>query len=237
MPGSSPLTRGKPRRARTSCWPRGLIPAHAGKTRLSSRAAASSRAHPRSRGENDHNEVLAAFEDGSSPLTRGKPHRQRTVHPRERLIPAHAGKTLTDGIIERGAAAHPRSRGENSTEHLADVGHGGSSPLTRGKPESAGAFALDRGLIPAHAGKTGVISGIIQVWTAHPRSRGENWSCPVGGVGPCGSSPLTRGKLLAPVARQPCERLIPAHAGKTLLSEAHQARVGAHPRSRGENNP
>ena len=50
--GSSPLTRGKRASPRLSTSRLGLIPAHAGKTfRLSSRSS-STRAHPRSRGEN-----------------------------------------------------------------------------------------------------------------------------------------------------------------------------------------
>ena len=50
-------------------------------------------AHPRSRGENFLNVILAAVVAGSSPLTRGK--RQLTNQDTDAggLIPAHAGKT------------------------------------------------------------------------------------------------------------------------------------------------
>ena len=51
---------------------------------------------------------------------------------------------------------------------------------------------------------------------AHPRSRGENgWQVDCRG-GVRGSSPLTRGKLIAVDLDTMRERLIPAHAGKTL---------------------
>ena len=50
--GSSPLTRGKPREGRIRPHGVGLIPAHAGKTPPPAGEAGSSRAHPRSRGEN-----------------------------------------------------------------------------------------------------------------------------------------------------------------------------------------
>ena len=50
--GSSPLTRGKPARRGWCLQPRGLIPAHAGKTRRRTRTLARCGAHPRSRGEN-----------------------------------------------------------------------------------------------------------------------------------------------------------------------------------------
>ena len=68
--GSSPLTRGKlgPEVAKSRC--RGLIPAHAGKTALVSRADDSFGAHPRSRGENSTEGVSISAVTGSSPLTR-----------------------------------------------------------------------------------------------------------------------------------------------------------------------
>ena len=54
---------------------------------------------------------------------------------------------------------------------------------------------------------------------AHPRSRGENVVRPGATILEPGSSPLTRGKRV--LACEGCvpERLIPAHAGKTIESE------------------
>ena len=72
---------------------------------------------------------------------------------------------------------------------------------------------------------------------AHPRSRGENsWfiSCVVTFWG---SSPLTRGKLCRGNGPRSSRRLIPAHAGKTILTVAGAIFAQAHPRSRGENDP
>ena len=72
----------------------GLIPAHAGKTSKPAAPHGSTRAHPRSRGENTPVGTPAPLVQGSSPLTRGKPlQRERGKHSRG-LIPAHAGKTL-----------------------------------------------------------------------------------------------------------------------------------------------
>ena len=91
----------------------------------------------------------------------------------------------------------------------------GSSPLTRGKRGDASDSAHDRGLIPAHAGKTTDAAGLKPVNLAHPRSRGENMVVigdPSLGVW-----------------------LIPAHAGKTSLTSPTSLRAWAHPRSRGEN--
>ena len=71
--GSSPLTRGKPRRlAQMLGCPR-LIPAHAGKTTGRGLRAQQGRAHPRSRGENIARQATLGAIKGSSPLTRGKP--------------------------------------------------------------------------------------------------------------------------------------------------------------------
>ena len=50
-----------------------------------------------------------------------------------RLIPAHAGKTITHARKLRADRAHPRSRGENWDSRCAAGSVAGSSPLTRGK--------------------------------------------------------------------------------------------------------
>ena len=54
------------------------------------------------------------------------------------------------------------------------------------------------GLIPAHAGKTGVSDRGGRTPEAHPRSRGENGRFEGAGACETGSSPLTRGKLSSP---------------------------------------
>ena len=69
---SSPLTRGKRDHRPVFAAAHGLIPAHAGKTRPPARFRSSSRAHPRSRGENRLLIVYVPEGGGSSPLTRGK---------------------------------------------------------------------------------------------------------------------------------------------------------------------
>ena len=115
--GSSPLTRGKLRRAPGWRSPSGLIPAHAGKTWIAFDGAERSEAHPRSRGENLVIKAKNAQRVGSSPLTRGKPIAAGQEQLSGRLIPAHAGKT-------------------DATPLSADPING-SSPLTRGKHRHA----------------------------------------------------------------------------------------------------
>ena len=70
---------------------------------------------------------------GSSPLTRGKLVTWVTNNYRQRLIPAHAGKTAADLVVADESAAHPRSRGENLPIMVSVPASEGSSPLTRGK--------------------------------------------------------------------------------------------------------
>ena len=111
--GSSPLTRGKHHRSQRGLSPAGLIPAHAGKTRIGTRIRGMAWAHPRSRGENPRLIGAGAAPAGSSPLTRGKPMSASRWRARLGLIPAHAGKTAIFCAILGLSRAHPRSRGEN----------------------------------------------------------------------------------------------------------------------------
>ena len=194
--GSSPLTRGKlvlvPGPAREVR----LIPAHAGKTCSAWSLSRCRPAHPRSRGENRERRPDRLIVDGSSPLTRGKLWRDPPPRRDRRLIPAHAGKTLSDSARDLLKPAHPRSRGENGRFRRVRAGRFGSSPLTRGNGIGVavaaywgGSSPLTRGkrdrrcqavgqfrLIPAHAGKTwGQQYALVSV-PAHPRSRGENYT-------------------------------------------------------------
>ena len=235
--GSSPLTRGKHRLGQSVDRVPGLIPAHAGKTWKPTRRRQSDSAHPRSRGENVETKDRGRLGDGSSPLTRGKHFLRGNRNGGERLIPAHAGKTRRPTPYRTAPEAHPRSRGEN-VEPLDRVAvHEGSSPLTRGKrgplPRPLGRVRL----IPAHAGKTCPCPASRSPSAAHPRSRGENARTDGNGHRRCGSSPLTRGKPSTLRRRASRSRLIPAHAGKTRNTRILGNKLGAHPRSRGENGP
>ena len=152
---------------------------------------------------------------GSSPLTRGKRELPGCGRVLPGLIPAHAGKTRSPGSAAPAVTAHPRSRGENLRLYGLGAMNEGSSPLTRGKRPVWPEGQPGVGLIPAHAGKTGVIDMVAQDNAAHPRSRGENHCHDCIAQAAAGSSPLTRGKL------------DPSRVGVTIDA--------AHPRSRGEN--
>ena len=151
-------------------------------------------AHPRSRGENGIEITIDQEKAGSSPLTRGK-HILRVLEGKaERLIPAHAGKTVVTCFTMSPLRALPRSRGENVWSLRQTRRCSGSSPLTRGKQRpSASTLEIQR-LIPAHAGKTVTRARCCTIGPAHPRSRGENAPATTRIARPGGSSPLTRGK-------------------------------------------
>ena len=192
--GSSPLTRGKLHDPADLVGNVRLIPAHAGKTQTWGPGPASRPAHPRSRGENSDT-LSGTFEShGSSPLTRGKPVAAWLACGACGLIPAHAGKTFGGDAPPGPALAHPRSRGENCLSSNPKRLCRGSSPLTRGKLGLGMSDSVDKGLIPAHAGKTGAATPILTGGGAHPRSRGENVAEAITAAAEFGSSPLTRGK-------------------------------------------
>ena len=134
--------------------------------------------HPRSRGENAFRTPFKIQNLGSPPLTRGK---------------LHSGKRAGCGQED-----HPRSRGENKGGITSGELHIGSPPLTRGKRHGKAGFPWQRRITPAHAGKTGIGSGLYSLVRDHPRSRGENLDRMSRDVIDTGSPPLTRGKRKLP---------------------------------------
>ncbi|EEH65603.1 hypothetical protein HMPREF0058_1573 [Actinomyces urogenitalis DSM 15434] len=211
--GSSPLTRGRRAVGLHDGAGPGLIPAHAGSTRLSRPTTCLRTAHPRSRGV-DH---LSCAQSGGG----------------ARLIPAHAGSTSDHRVKGEHFGAHPRSRGVDIKVLSNKSAFEGSSPLTRGRRLLRGRSGQGCGLIPAHAGSTSPLPrGQFFSW-AHPRSRGVDWYSVDGLRKARGSSPLTRGRLSTARIMSMVGRLIPAHAGSTCHCLGDGPSSGAHPRSRG----
>ena len=110
----------------------------------------------------------------------------------------------------------------------------GSSPHTRGAPNSGAPTTTRRRIIPAYAGSTPrAFQPISSSWD-HPRIRGEHPVVRVAEGALVGSSPHTRG------ARSPCSstcgqpRIIPAYAGSTHISRSRRSPTTDHPRIRGE---
>ena len=156
-----------------------------------------------------------AFDEGLSPLARGKHRGRIALHVDPRPIPAGAGETVV--AMRRGGAgrAYPRWRGGNvAAKHGAD--HlGGLSPLARGKRRRAADHQGRQGPIPAGAGETSNSSHPVTVPRAYPRWRGGNTEGTSKPQKCKGLSPLARGKLVALWVGQRRIGPIPAGAGET----------------------
>ena len=213
----------------------GLIPAHAGKTRVNNASGKRVRAHPRACGENLPISVGTLEAKGSSPRMRGK-RASRCVRLRGcGLIPAHAGKTQIPTSASQRTKAHPRACGENLCAPIGYVPVSGSSPRMRGKRFSGVLYDAFEGLIPAHAGKTRSFTSPVSGSSAHPRACGENLEPSPRVRGKRGSSPRMRGKQSYEEFTEHMLGLIPAHAGKTQSREHDRLSDRAHPRACGEN--
>ena len=154
--GSSPLARGKRAATESTRAIARLIPARAGKTARWPRRRRRPQAHPRSRGENTLTLSRLPMSVGSSPLARGKPLMPWQRQVADGLIPARAGKTARKAGESEDDRAHPRSRGENSSQISLPKTLPGSSPLARGKRSRYSSSSGRPRLIPARAGKTQV---------------------------------------------------------------------------------
>ena len=172
--GSSPRVRGK-RMEDALCRRLGrLIPACAGKTCLRDFASARVPAHPRVCGENRALHEATAHHRGSSPRVRGKPVAASAFACDWGLIPACAGKTVCVSEEIGVGGAHPRVCGENKRKLQLFTDEEGSSPRVRGKRGAQACMPKAPRLIPACAGKTGVLGPVVRDRSAHPRVCGEN---------------------------------------------------------------
>ena len=99
--GSSPRMRGSQKRLADGVEAAGIIPAHAGLTRINTSITPQRRDHPRACGAHRYCSPSARFVQGSSPRMRGS--LRPTCHHSEVLgiIPAHAGLTQEDTDIQR----------------------------------------------------------------------------------------------------------------------------------------
>ena len=172
-------------------------------------------AHPRVGGENSF--LLASLEDVGG------------------LIPAWAGKTRAGGGVQDSTAAHPRVGGENVPDFARRPCEDGSSPRGRGKLRDPSTQRVDRGLIPAWAGKTSYRRRPYRPRPAHPRVGGENAVLGLDQSLKYGSSPRGRGKRRRLRRAGGSRRLIPAWAGKTASAGEQFGGEQAHPRVGGEN--
>ena len=110
-----------------------IIPAHAGQTVCGSLRAVECTDHPRACGANHRLPRRHPYSFGSSPRMRGKPQTSyRNNHP-IRIIPAHAGQTITSESLLYRSSDHPRACGANFGIPFGSDPEDGSSPRMRGK--------------------------------------------------------------------------------------------------------
>ena len=212
-----------------------LIPAQAGKTQPANQSIHARAAHPRAGGENQWSVRAFGLFPGSSPRRRGKPTRKIALTKYPRLIPAQAGKTRQTVNAANAHGAHPRAGGENRVQEHPAVARRGSSPRRRGKRLSNRVLYTAQRLIPAQAGKTLRLRKETPRARAHPRAGGENGREANHPQTVLGSSPRRRGKLRRDLYARLDIGLIPAQAGKTVMSSMTAPGSRAHPRAGGEN--
>ena len=134
----------------------------------------------------------------------------------------------------RSSPDHPRACGELGSNPMDISVRTGSSPRMRGtrlgrkKP-----FRFVR-IIPAHAGNSGYDSASSNSPPDHPRACGELGGHRRHRVARPGSSPRMRGTRAPPGQPQPPPRIIPAHAGNSLVRLVMLNLLADHPRACGE---
>ena len=127
---------------------------------------------------------------------RGKPGDGDAPQGIVRIIPAHAGQTISLSGILRRRADHPRACGANAYQAGFTAALDGSSPRMRGKLAGVPRAGRRRRIIPAHAGQTSHESTFCVVEPDHPRACGANFPITALLCVLFGSSPRMRGKRL-----------------------------------------
>ena len=130
--GSSPLTRGTLYIACILFAVCRFIPAYAGNSVEFCGFHSLVAVHPRLRGELSRRYPYEFIYNGSSPLTRGTPEKDKAILNKARFIPAYAGNSIPTLLCRGGRTVHPRLRGELFRNRKNFQPSIGSSPLTRG---------------------------------------------------------------------------------------------------------
>ncbi len=150
-------------------------------------------AHPRIRGEYFLRTKRLSTRLGSPPHTRGIHNMNGPTVSRLRLTPAYAGNTTSSTARSSPTRAHPRIRGEYC---ICDSGPRpiiGSPPHTRGIQRPVAPLNERNWLTPAYAGNTWIADIVKEANEAHPRIRGEYFTCWRTQSRFTGSPPHTRG--------------------------------------------
>ena len=131
-------------------------------------------------------------------------------------------------------AVHPRVRGEHTLSGFPLRRDGGSSPRSRGTFRTMFRRPSVRRFIPAFAGNIMPGPGPGFRLAVHPRVRGEHDSFRCLECQLLGSSPRSRGTLIARRGSYTKARFIPAFAGNIGIPVTTARMRSVHPRVRGE---
>ncbi len=194
-----------------------IIPAHAGQTVRARQIVGHVTDHPRACGANPETIRGRRRPGGSSPRMRGKRRASSAPTPRGRIIPAHAGQTESAEARLSWNTDHPRACGANEGGVRSSIALSGSSPRMRGKPSISQRIYSRNRIIPAHAGQTASSTFCEVPSSDHPRACGANSRSGNPHRYAAGSSPRMRGKLGNVPEKCFLFRIIPAHAGQTVV--------------------
>ena len=145
---------------------------------------------------------------------RGKACTCGTVHGKNRITPAYAGKRYLSRIGDALMGDHPRLCGEKHRRHGCYMITKGSPPPMRGKGDKFLTIFTTVRITPAYAGKRFLSLDRLQANLDHPRLCGEkpvkcSLKNPV-----TGSPPPMRGKVLESLDSGIPVGITPAYAGK-----------------------
>ena len=153
--------------------PPGIIPAHAGLTKIPQKCPLLPRDHPRACGAHFGRCRKRVVEGGSSPRMRGSQVQHAIKNGFIGIIPAHAG--LTPGVPQNhpDSGDHPRACGAHYNRHETQ--------------------RRRAGIIPAHAGLTFHVTSALCRSRDHPRACGAHKKGRIYDLYGWGSSPRMRG--------------------------------------------
>ena len=171
----------------------GLIPARAGRSAARRSARIAARAHPRAGGAVGRCDRALVAGRGSSPRGRGGLGAFALTSSVVGLIPARAGRSASHRHAGTQTGAHPRAGGAVNDRVVRRRPEGGSSPRGRGGQPPDMPTAMDKGLIPARAGRSSSAVSGRGSRRAHPRAGGAVRSRQREPREPEGSSPRGRG--------------------------------------------
>ncbi len=214
--GRPPRARGPRRGRRYGRRHRGTTPACAGTTALPPWSPTRTGDHPRVCRDHVPQVRLLPVGQGPPPRVRGPLHDGGAPLLLPGTTPACAGTTVCGGCPGWPAwGPPPRARG----------------PRVQGSPVSRGA-----GTTPACAGTTCAASPRRTRCRDHPRVRGDHLALSRKELALMGPPPRARGPLRDDAAHDPPRGTTPACAGTTWPATQATARIGDHPRVRGDHS-